>query len=389
MVIKSGNGKGKDVMYCKYCGKKVSDQVKFCPYCGKPLEAHTGFDEKRVEKPHEAKSERVEERTQKVDTNKQNQKKTSKKMNAKTKKIIIIVCCIAIAIGCISIGIVIKNVNSSYSSSSDDGSTSESYAVLLDVIDRIEYYDDNGLYYTEEYNYNDEGLINKIDEYGKNLNDTDERVLTYQNHQLISIKDSCPTAKDDTIIYKYEYDPTGNHYLSKRTKQLIPGSDSDSKEYTNENDMIYRNKNKKNQKVYQKYYKYNDNEDKYLGTYEYNKKGYITSLSGQRDDQSEFTYNYTYDSHGTIKREGYEDNSKYYKYTNQYDHKGRLIKYAYSDTNDDDYTGVVVQISYKQIDVNSKLGKSVKIQQQYYLHNGKYYDEAEYNYMNDLAQAYS
>ena len=55
----------------------------------------------------------------------------------------------------------------------------------------------------------------------------------------------------------------------------------------------------------------------------------------------------------------------------------------------DDYTGVVVQISYKQIDVNSKLGKSVKIQQQYYLHNGKYYDEAEYNYMNDLAQAYS
>ena len=72
-------------------------------------------------------------------------------MNAKTKKIIIIVCCIAIAIGCISIGIVIKNVNSSYSSSSDDGSTSESYAVLLDVIDRIEYYDDNGLYYTEEY----------------------------------------------------------------------------------------------------------------------------------------------------------------------------------------------------------------------------------------------
>ena len=126
-----------------------------------------------------------------------------------------------------------------------------------------------------------------------------------------------------------------------------------------------------------------------MGTYEYNKKGYITSLSGQRDDQSEFTYNYTYDSHGTIKREGYEDNSKYYKYTNQYDHKGRLIKYAYSDTNDDDYTGVVVQISYKQIDVNSKLGKSVKIQQQYYLHNGKYYDEAEYNYLNDLAQAYS
>ncbi|MBR5096519.1 MAG: zinc ribbon domain-containing protein, partial [Treponema sp.] len=25
------------VMYCKYCGKKISDNSKFCSYCGKSL----------------------------------------------------------------------------------------------------------------------------------------------------------------------------------------------------------------------------------------------------------------------------------------------------------------------------------------------------------------
>lgn len=185
-----------------------------------------------------------------------------------------------------------------------------------------------------------------------------------------------------TITYKYEYNGSGNHHVTNRLKQMIPGSNTTSKRYTASETLIYKDNV---HRVGEQYYKKN-NKQVYVGGYKYNGDGYLIAFNSEDDD---FRYYYSYDQHGTIVSEGYDDDYTYYKYKNDYDQNGRLIKYTYADTNDQDYKGESVEISYKTIKVNSKDVKGTIIQQKYYLRNGKYYDEAQYNYLNDIADAYS
>ena len=37
-------------MYCRYCGKKLEDDVLFCSKCGKPVLENTGKKEQKKEK---------------------------------------------------------------------------------------------------------------------------------------------------------------------------------------------------------------------------------------------------------------------------------------------------------------------------------------------------
>ena len=150
----------------------------------------------------------------------------------------------------------------------------------------------------------------------------------------MSIKVTCPKCKDDQVITKYKYDQGAQHYVIKKTQQLTPGSNSDSEEYISKNTLVYKNKNKEYQSVYQRHYEYNGGST-YLGTYKYNKDGYLTSIAGKYKDGSAFTYKYNYDNHGTSKSEGYKDHKTYAQYENTYDSEGRLTKSTITNTSDD------------------------------------------------------
>ncbi len=359
-------------MYCRYCGKKVSDQVKFCPYCGKAI----GLPKENIYQRHEKMRANEKARVQAATSYETKAKVSKKKLNKKNA--IAVICAVAVGVCAVGIGV----------SKSHTASTLFGEKVQVNVIDRMKSYDENGdLYHTDHFHYDSSGLVKKINKYGDDLDDIDQSVFTYKDHKLVSIKDTCPTGEDDSVIDTFEYQNKDNNYLSKLIEKTIPGRDSDSKESTTGRyKFVYKTINGK-QRVDQNIL-WNGNKDKYLATCAYTNNGYMKSFTLKNlANNTKYEYDCSYDSHGTILQEGYKGKGNYYKYTNNYDDEGKLIKYTYSDTNNDSYKDESVIFSYKTITINAKYQKAVKIQQQYYLRNGQYSDEGEFNYFNDLADA--
>lgn len=296
----------------------------------------------------------------------------SKRNDNQKKSMMMALCASAVIAGCMGM-----NSKPAYAYSGLSNHKVSAY-----VINHVDYYSDGKCYLTNEYHYNRAGLISRIKEYGSNLDDTDQDIFTYKNHRLVSIKVTCPSGKDDSYTDSYTYNRK-NHNVATAMEKLTKGSDSDSESYTEAAKFSY---NKGSKRINRKYFGATDGY-LYALNYSYNKQGYLTNV---KEGDDKFSYSYSYDRHGTVSQEGYDYGSStdYYKYDNTYDGNGRLIQYTYSDTNDDDWKGVSVKISYKKISVNSHYKKALSIQQQYYLRNGKYFDEASNNYLNALADAY-
>lgn len=225
-------------MYCKYCGKKVSDQVKFCPYCGKALKSSKKIIDEKIMKetkeperaPVKAPHKEIHYTREQIE---QNQERSIKKKSSNKTHLIIASCVIALVIGSIGIGVTMINNHSLPFLSSNKSSKEKDSTVLVAVIDHIKYYSGDGnLTKTSDFHYNDLGLIDAIDSHGDSLNDNDEETLTYKNHRLISIHCTCPSGKDDVTNYKYNYAKTGHHYIISGTKQVIPRSNSETQKTT-------------------------------------------------------------------------------------------------------------------------------------------------------------
>ncbi len=177
-------------MYCKYCGKKVSDQVKFCPYCGKALKPSEKVIEGKIIKESKMPESAHVKASHKETDHKQKQvEQDVKETTSKKTPMIIALCVVSLTIACVGLGM--TNSNSSVKAKSQD----------VVVIDQKKYYSNDELNYTEDFRYNSSGLIGKIYEYGTNLNDTDEKTFTYKNHFLLSMNDTCPSGKDNTITW--------------------------------------------------------------------------------------------------------------------------------------------------------------------------------------------